>query len=212
LHEINHLFVIKHTHYSADNANGILNIDIPEPDLDNIYYDDTIPWDEKLDKFQELINIYPFSHITHSLLATHYTLLSPFSIQHYQIKDLAPYLSLNATRMEEILASYNCTARQKKDYFYLLNKYAGYPVVRTYQDILALAKAIYYIAPDSLAGLRFSFPNYYLIEAVYIPSQDRQKLIQLIECLRDKEAFTYPILAQKKLSFTTYLHTNFSKI
>lgn len=207
LHEINHLFGIKHAHFCANDTNGILKINIPAPDLVDIYYDDTLIWDEKLEKLQKFVNLYPFADI---LLTTQYTLVSPFSIQHYPMHDLAPYLSFNTTRMEEILDSYNASMSQKSDYFYLLNKYAGYPVVRTYQDILGLAKAIYYIAPDSLVGLAFDFRSYYLAEGVYIPNDDQQKLINLIEYLRAKEKFTYPILAQEKLSFTSHLNNNFS--
>lgn len=207
LHEINHLFGIKHAHFSADDTNGILNINIPPPDVDDIYYDDTIVWEEKIEKLQKFINIYPYSD---TLLATQYTLTSPFSLQHYHVQDLAPYLSFNTTRMEEILDSYNCSTSQKNDYFYLLNTYAGYPVLFTYQDILALAKAVYYIAPDSLAGQTFDFSSYYLIEGIYIPSQDQQKLMQLIDYLRAQEKFVYPILAQEKLSLTSYLNSNFS--
>lgn len=144
------------------------------------------------------------------LPAAPYTLISPFSIQHYHVQDLAPYLSFNTTRMEEILESYNCSTSQKNDYFYLLNNYAGYPVVRTYQDILALAKAVYYIAPDSLAGRTFDFQSYYLADGIYIPSDDLQKLTHLIEYLRAKEGFTFPVLAQNKLNLTIYIHSNFS--
>ncbi|WP_342219522.1 hypothetical protein [Rickettsiella endosymbiont of Miltochrista miniata] len=206
-HEIYHLFGIKHAHFSADNSNHILNINIPAPDVDDIYYDDTIPWDERLEKLQKFINIYPFSDI---LLTTPYTLISPFSLQHYRVQDLAPYLSFNTTRMEEILDSYNASTSQKKDYFYLVDKYAGYPVVRTYQDVFGLAKAIYSIAPDSLTGLAFDFPSYYLMEGIYISSQDQLKLTQMIEYLRAQEAFVYPILAQEKMSLTSYLNNHFS--
>ncbi len=206
-HEINHLFGIKHAHFSADNSNDILNINMPAPDVDDIYYDDTMPWDGRLAKLQKFINIYPFSDI---LLTTPYTLISPFSLQHYHVQDLAPYLSFNTTRMEEILDSYNASTSQKKDYFYLLDKYAGYPVVRTYQDVFGLAKAIYSIAPESLTGLAFDFPSYYLMEGIYISSQDQLKLTQMIEYLRAQEAFVYPILAQGKTSLTCYLNNNFS--
>lgn len=206
LHEINHLLGVKHAHFAKD-SDSILSVNIPQPDIEAIYWNDTLAWNEKLRELSKVINIYPYTPYQETI---HYTPASLFSIQHYAFTELEPYLSVNKTRINQILTEFNVTAELRKNYFYLYEKYAGNPVLYTYQDLAALALASYSIAPDSLAGLRFALPSYYLVEGIYMPNSDQQKLIHLIQNLRQLEEFSYPILAQDKISLTTYYYNNFS--
>ncbi len=206
LHEINHLLGVKHAHFAKD-SDSILTVNIPQPDIEAIYWNDTLAWNEKLRELSKVINIYPYTPYQETI---HYTPASLFSIQHYAFTELEPYLSVNKTRINQILTEFNVTAELRKDYFYLYEKYAGNPVLYTYQDLAALAQASYSIAPDSLAGLRFSLPSYYLVEGIYMPNSDQRKLIHLIQNLRQLEEFSYPILAQDKIRLTTYHYNNFS--
>lgn len=207
LHELNHLFGIEHTHFIKE-TNGILMANMTKPDIEEIFSNTTLVLDESRNKFAKMVNIYAYFPYVAS---NRYTLTSPFSIQHYPLSALEPYKSINKTRIGEIFDSYaSLRSDLKSDYFYLLDKYAGHPLLYTYQDLTALAQASYSIAPDSMAGLTFSLPTYYLVEGIYIPSKDEQKLTRLIENLRSLEGFTYPILAQQQVSISVYAHEKFS--
>jgi hypothetical protein len=195
LHEINHLFGVKHSH-SLEETNGILNVNIARPDLNSI----------PKDKFSKLFSVYNYGSF---FQVTNYTLISPFSIQHYRSKALVPYRSLNETRINELLASYSLQPQIKLDYFYLLAKYAGYPILYTYQDIAGLATAIYHIAPDSLMGKTFNFPNYFLVQGIYLPELDSLKLKGLVDALYEAEQFVYPIFAQENVTIPIELASYF---
>lgn len=194
-HEINHLFGIRHSHMSEE-TNGILAVAIPKPDFYEI----------KQGEFGRFFDLYAYNDF---LQVTNYTLISPFSIQHYREHVLQPYRSINKTRIRELFEDYSIQKAVQEDYFYLLEKYAGRPVLCTYQDIAALATAIYHIAPDSLAGKFFNLPNYYFIQGVYRPSTDEIKFIGLINTLYDAERFIYPILAQQQVVLTVPKSTAF---
>ncbi len=111
----------------------------------------------------------------------------------YSQKIFHPFLILNKTRINEVLFNYQFTSDLQKDYFKLLENYQGGDHLVTYQDFSALTQAIYLIAPDSMLGRTFNLPYYYLIQGLYRPITDEQKLSRLILALRQAENFNYPI-------------------
>ncbi|MFZ0219331.1 MAG: hypothetical protein WAL30_03900 [Candidatus Aquirickettsiella sp.] len=191
LHEINHLIGIKQHAHAVAETNGILSNNIAIPNIDDILTNSTLLWAEKLKEVQKINSIYGSGD---SIWKGGYTLISPFSMQHYSIKILMPFRSFNKTRISEILDEYKFTRELKDDYFYLLDNYAGIPTMYTYQDITALATAIYAFAPDSLVKL--DLPYYHLVEGIYRSVADEKKLINIIERLRKAEKFNYPIFSQ----------------
>lgn len=197
LHEINHLFGFKHTH-TLEETNGIININIAKPELNDI----------PKGQVGTIFNIYSY---TPFLQVSNYTLVSPFSIQHYRERALMPFLAFNKTRIDEILDSVGFSPKRKSEYKYLLSEYAGYPISYTYQDIAGLATAIYHIAPDSLLKNNFDFPNYFFVAGIYLPRTDKLKLASLFDTLMQVERFEYPILAQKNVKLVIEKSSIFSK-
>jgi hypothetical protein len=200
LHEINHLFGIKHAHMPEE-TNGILTVNVQKPALNDI----------KRGEIERLFNL--FNYDDASIQVTNYTLTSIFSIQHYRINALNPYRSINETRIAELLDLYQMHREVKENYFYLLEHYAGYPILYTYQDIAALATAIYYIDPDTLFGKMFNFPHCYgychLVQGIYRSGADEIKLLRLIDALRLAERFHYPILALENITLNAQISDHF---
>ncbi|MES2998483.1 MAG: hypothetical protein V4700_04090 [Pseudomonadota bacterium] len=184
LHEINHALGIKHAHM-LEETNNILVTDISKPDLNNI----------SKGEMSKVLSLYSYGSVFQTM---EYTPASLFSIQHYPVKMLEPFRRLNETRITEILLEdYAFSEEMKETYFYLLKKYSGYPNLYTYQDLAALATAIYTIAPDSLSERVFELPNYYLISGIERLNRDEVQLAELLNSLKNAEGFHYSILSQE---------------
>lgn len=139
-----------------------------------------------------------------------FTPVSLFSLMQYSQKIFYPFLIVDKTRIYEILSNYQFSSDLKKLYFKLSENYQGEGHLVTYQDLSALAQAIYLIAPDSMLGRTFNLPYYYLIQGLYRPITDEQKLSRLILALRQAENFNYPILAQDECNITVFNETPFT--
>ncbi len=198
-HEFNHLFGVKHAH-TIDNTNGIFPTRKPKPA-------DIFNPGRGMPPLTTLLDVYNYGNYP----VDNYTLISPFSIQHYPVDAYKEYRILNRTRISELLDSYKVSEEIKHNYFYLLDKYAGKYFVYTYQDLLALATAIYHIAPDSLVGNHFNFPNYYFVDGMYLAKEDKLKFIKMINTLKHVENFNYPLLQQENVTLMIKKDELFSK-
>lgn len=136
--------------------------------------------------------------------------VSLFSLMQYSQKIFHPLLILNKTRINKILSDNQFTSDLQNEYFELLEAYQGYDHIISYQDFSALAQAIYLIAPNSMLSRTFNLPYYYLIQGLYRPITDEQKLSRLILALRQAENFNYPILVQNECNLTVFNETPFA--
>lgn len=136
-----------------------------------------------------------------------YTPLSLFSIMHAQLPQKG--ISLDETRVRELLVDSNFSSEQIANYFSLLKVFGGLNKLCTYQDIQLLAQAVYTRNPVSLMGHKFQLPYYHFIDAVYAKAYQKEQLIELIHAFRAAENFTYSLFAQKDILLEFRIQTPF---
>lgn len=124
-----------------------------------------------------------------------YDVASPFSIMHYRPEILAPEIFFNKTSIRDLLISGGLSQTLINDYFELFEKYVGYPLLLTHQDILSFATRVWQIAPLSLTkyyGLES--PRFLFIDGVFMTSGDRLKWRNVLNAIIEVTKFNYPIL------------------